>query len=230
MGHVLCQRSKHAFGCGAGFHLVSRAQGLWQGFDSAAWVSLIHCPCTQRLTFVAAVIRQKFAEMFAKIQAGQAFLEQVTYQMTKMNYSQQSDLLAGEIGLLKAYLTRNAGFCADQCVQILGGRGITKGELTSVTALLFRILMSASQAPWAVLLRDSSVLRSQFLPFVQILFQGLTFKLRFDALRKLFLSFQVFDQRLRLLKVGGAEEILNDLGVRQAMRKVRQETSWQRSD
>ncbi|KAI7937667.1 hypothetical protein MJO28_015214 [Puccinia striiformis f. sp. tritici] len=71
------------------------------------------------------VIRQKLAQMFAKCEATQSWLEGVTYQMTRMSYSQQSDLLAGPIGLLKAYSTRVAHEVADEAVQIFGGRGIS---------------------------------------------------------------------------------------------------------
>ena len=40
-----------------------------------------------------------------------------------MSYAEQSDLLAGQIGLLKMYCTRTGHDVADQAVQILGGRG-----------------------------------------------------------------------------------------------------------
>ena len=43
--------------------------------------------------------------MFSMIESGQAWLEQITYQMTKMDYKTQSDLLAGSIALLKMQLT-----------------------------------------------------------------------------------------------------------------------------
>ena len=49
--------------------------------------------------------------------------------MTKMNYAQQSDLLAGHIGLLKMELTRTEHLVADSCMQIWGGRGITRGGM-----------------------------------------------------------------------------------------------------
>jgi len=111
------------------------------------------------------VIRQKFGNLFARIEATQAFLEHVTYQMTKMNYGQQSDLLAGHIGVLKAYCTQTAGEAASECVQIMGGRGITKGAMGGGI---------------------ESFQRTQ----------------KFDAI------------------LGGAEEVLYDLGVKQAMRKM----------
>ncbi|GAA98980.1 uncharacterized protein L969DRAFT_64385 [Mixia osmundae IAM 14324] len=111
------------------------------------------------------VIRAKFASMFSQIEAGQSWLENITFQMCKLNYFQQADLLAGQIALLKRYLTRIAAECADQCVQIAGGRGITKGGMLGSVEAYMR-----------------------------------TYK--FDAV------------------LGGSEEILGDLGVRQAMRKM----------
>lgn len=111
------------------------------------------------------VIRQHLAEMIEMVEAEQAWLESIVYQMTFMNYKQQSDLLAGPIGLLKAYCTSNAGKISDKAVQIFGGRGITKSGLGREIENYQR-----------------------------------TFK--FDAI------------------LGGAEEVLRDLGVRQAMRKM----------
>jgi len=111
------------------------------------------------------VIRQKFAKMYALVESGQAWLEQITYQMTKMDYKTQSDLLAGPIGLLKMQLTRNLHDIADDAVQIFGGRGITR------TGMGIHV-------------------------------EGFQRTYKFDAL------------------LGGAEEILGDLFVRQAMRKM----------
>ncbi|CAD6568700.1 MAG: hypothetical protein CYPHOPRED_002813 [Cyphobasidiales sp. Tagirdzhanova-0007] len=111
------------------------------------------------------VIREKFAKMFSMIESGQAWLEQITYQMTKMDYKTQSDLLAGSIALLKMQLTRNLHDIADSAVHIFGGRGITKGGMGGRVELLQR-----------------------------------TYK--FDAI------------------LGGTEEVLGDLFVRQASRKM----------
>src|SRR5450432_1510391 len=54
------------------------------------------------------VIRQKLAKMISHCEANQAWLENITYQMTKMPYKQQSQRLAGPIGLLKMFATRSA--------------------------------------------------------------------------------------------------------------------------
>ncbi|KAL8281196.1 hypothetical protein RQP46_006554 [Phenoliferia psychrophenolica] len=111
------------------------------------------------------VIRQKFASMISRCEAGQSWLESITYQMSKMNYAEQSEHLAGPIALLKAYLTRCAHEIADEAVQIFGGRGVTKGGMGSLIELFHR-----------------------------------TYK--FDAI------------------LGGSEEILMDLGVKQAAKKM----------
>ncbi|GAA5911500.1 hypothetical protein JCM6882_000519 [Rhodosporidiobolus microsporus] len=51
-----------------------------------------------------AVVRAKLADMIAKVESLQAYLENITYQMCHMTYAQQADLLAGPIGLLKYFL------------------------------------------------------------------------------------------------------------------------------
>ncbi|CAG8957967.1 hypothetical protein HYFRA_00000310 [Hymenoscyphus fraxineus] len=110
-------------------------------------------------------IRQKLAKMIAHCEANQAWLENVTYQMTLMPYSQQATHLAGPIGLLKMFATRSAHEIADESVQIFGGRALTRTGMGSTIEMFHR-----------------------------------TYK--FDAI------------------LGGAEEILGDLGVRQAMKNM----------
>ncbi|CAN9124821.1 unnamed protein product [Alternaria alternata] len=108
-------------------------------------------------------IRQKLAKMISHVEANQAWLESIAYQMTHMSYAQQSKNLGGPIGLLKSYATRSAHEIADEAVNIFGGRGITQGGMGRVIEQFHR-----------------------------------TYK--FDAI------------------LGGTEEILGDLGVRQAMK------------
>ncbi|PVH74154.1 acyl-CoA dehydrogenase-like protein [Cadophora sp. DSE1049] len=111
------------------------------------------------------VIRQKLAKMIAHCEANQAWLENITYQMTLMPYKQQSTHLAGPIGLLKMFATRSAHEIADEAVQIFGGRALTQTGMGKTIEMFHR-----------------------------------TYK--FDAI------------------LGGAEEILGDLGVRQAVRNM----------
>lgn len=109
------------------------------------------------------VIRGKLAKMIALVEASQAWLESVTYQMSNMSYAQQAANLAGPIALLKTFVTRAAHEIADESVQIFGGRGLTKSGMGKVIEQFNR-----------------------------------TYK--FDSI------------------LGGAEEILADLAVRQAIR------------
>ncbi|KAM0786533.1 hypothetical protein ACM66B_001990 [Microbotryomycetes sp. NB124-2] len=112
-----------------------------------------------------AVIRQKLGKMIARVEGGQTWLEQITYQMCSMPYEQQSKHLAGPMALLKLYLSRSQGEICDEAVQIFGGRGITQGGMG--------VYIEQAQR---------------------------TFK--FDSI------------------LGGSEEVLADLGVRQASKQM----------
>ncbi|KAK3726089.1 hypothetical protein LTR37_000237 [Vermiconidia calcicola] len=109
------------------------------------------------------VIRQKLARMISLVEASQAWLEQITYQMNHMSYKDQAKNLSGPIGLLKTFATRSAHEIADDATNIFGGRGLTQTGMGNIVEMFHR-----------------------------------TYK--FDAI------------------LGGAEEVLADLGVRQAMR------------
>jgi alkylation response protein AidB-like acyl-CoA dehydrogenase len=71
-------------------------------------------------------IRAMLAEMIAATEACQTWCYEITHQMNKMSYAEQSEKLAGPIALLKYQCTRTANMVADKSVQIFGGRGITK--------------------------------------------------------------------------------------------------------
>ena len=107
----------------------------------------------------------RLANMISRTEANQAWLENITYQMTHMTYEQQSTVLGGPIALLKAFSTRQAHEIADEATNIFGGRGLTQSGMGRVVEMFHR-----------------------------------TYK--FDAI------------------LGGTEEILADLGVRQAMRNM----------
>ncbi|KAJ3343788.1 hypothetical protein HDU93_006705 [Gonapodya sp. JEL0774] len=111
------------------------------------------------------VIREKLGRMIANVEADGAWLEALTYQMSKMVYSQQAEHLAGPLGLLKYKVTRTANIVSDDAVQIFGGRAITRTGMGRVIELFQRFYK---------------------LPSVY----------------------------------GGSEEIMVDLGVRQAMKKM----------
>lgn len=110
-------------------------------------------------------ISYRLAKMIAHCEANQAWLENITYQMTLMPYKQQSTHLAGPIGLLKMFATRSAHEIADEAVQIFGGRGLTQTGMGRVIEMFNR-------------------------------------GYKFDAI------------------LGGAEEVLGDLGVRQALKNM----------
>ncbi|KAF2500720.1 acyl-CoA dehydrogenase family protein [Lophium mytilinum] len=124
--------------------------------------------CNQRIVFGKKLIeqpaiRQKLARMISHVEANQAWLEQIAYQMNNMSYAQQAKSLGGPIGLLKSYSTRSAHEIADDAVNIFGGRGLTQTGMGKVI-------------------------------------EGFHRGYKFDAI------------------LGGTEEILADLGVRQAMK------------
>ncbi|THH33221.1 hypothetical protein EUX98_g950 [Antrodiella citrinella] len=112
-----------------------------------------------------AVIRSKLAEMIARAESAQAWLENITHQMCNMSYKDQAQKLAGPIGLLKMYITRSAQETATDAVQIFGGRGITKTGMGRFIEHYHRTVP-------------------------------------YDAI------------------LGGAEDVLGDLGVRQAIRQM----------
>lgn len=72
------------------------------------------------------VIRNKLANMIAQVEAVHNWMENITYQMTKLSYNEQSKLLAGPLALLKLQSTRVAHYVADEACQIFGGRAVTK--------------------------------------------------------------------------------------------------------
>ena len=79
------------------------------------------------------VIRQKLARMIALVESNQAWLEQITHQMNNMTYQQQSSLLSGPIGLLKAFATRSAHEIADDATNIFGGRALTQSGMVRIS-------------------------------------------------------------------------------------------------
>ncbi|TPX62529.1 hypothetical protein PhCBS80983_g00251 [Powellomyces hirtus] len=109
------------------------------------------------------VIRAKLAHMISEVEAVHTWLESITYQMTKMNYTEASKKLGGPIALMKLRCTRVATRVSDEACQIFGGRAITKTGMGRVV-------------------------------------EGFQRTFKFAAI------------------LGGSEEIMADLGIRQAMR------------
>ncbi|KAH9483021.1 Acyl-CoA dehydrogenase apdG [Psilocybe cubensis] len=85
---------------------------------------------TQRIVFgkpltSQAVIRAKLATMISRVEACQNWYESITYQMNQMTYAQQSDKLAGPIGLLKQFISKAGRETAEDATQVFGGRALT---------------------------------------------------------------------------------------------------------
>ncbi|KAF8269135.1 acyl-CoA dehydrogenase [Lactarius quietus] len=112
-----------------------------------------------------AVVRAKLAQMIARVESAQNWLENVTHQMNNMSYAEQSDKIAGTIALLKQYVTSTARATAEDAAQMFGGRSVTQSGMGKLIENYHRT------SP-------------------------------FDAI------------------LGGAEDVMGDLGVRQALRKL----------
>eukprot|EP00668_Euglena_longa_P036424 GGOE01046817.1.p1 GENE.GGOE01046817.1~~GGOE01046817.1.p1 ORF type:complete len:534 (-),score=149.20 GGOE01046817.1:307-1878(-) len=111
------------------------------------------------------VIRQKLGAMVAQVEGVQNWLENITHQMQRMSYQDQTRLLAGPLALLKYQCTKVAEFVSSESCQIFGGRALTTSGMGRIVA-------------------------------------------RFRTAQK-------FGSIL-----GGSEEIMCDLGIRQAMRSM----------
>ncbi|KAJ3808061.1 acyl-CoA dehydrogenase/oxidase [Lentinula aff. lateritia] len=112
-----------------------------------------------------AVIRNKLGKMITRIEACQNWLEIVTHQMNNMTYNEMSSKMAGQIGLLKQFVSRCGRETAEDATQIFGGRALT---VTGMGKLVENYHRTSG----------------------------------FDAI------------------LAGAEDVLGDLGVRQAMKRM----------
>ena len=64
--------------------------------------------------------------MVGRVEAVHNWLENITYQMSKMPYMEQTMKLAGPLALLKQFSTRTSYEISDNACQIFGGRAITR--------------------------------------------------------------------------------------------------------
>ncbi|KIY61838.1 acyl-CoA dehydrogenase NM domain-like protein [Cylindrobasidium torrendii FP15055 ss-10] len=124
----------------------------------------------QRLVFgkalnSQAVIRHKLGQMISRIEACQNWVENITYQMNNMTYSEMASNLAGPIGLMKAFVSKAGRETAEDATMVFGGRALTQSGMGKYVENFHRT-------------------------------SG------YDAI------------------LGGTEDILNDLGVRQAIKKL----------
>eukprot|EP01062_Namystynia_karyoxenos_P014755 TRINITY_DN1532_c0_g1_i1.p1 TRINITY_DN1532_c0_g1~~TRINITY_DN1532_c0_g1_i1.p1 ORF type:complete len:557 (+),score=213.01 TRINITY_DN1532_c0_g1_i1:103-1671(+) len=82
-------------------------------------------------------VRQKLGMMIAGCEATEAWLEQLTYTMSKLSYQDQAKL-AGQHALLKVFATRQAWKVADESAQIFGGRALTKSGMGRKVEMFLR--------------------------------------------------------------------------------------------
>jgi alkylation response protein AidB-like acyl-CoA dehydrogenase len=72
------------------------------------------------------VVRHKFGLCGKKVEALQAWAEQVTYELDNLSEEEGNRLLGGVTALLKVEAGMTGKFVADECVKIMGGLGLTK--------------------------------------------------------------------------------------------------------
>jgi alkylation response protein AidB-like acyl-CoA dehydrogenase len=72
------------------------------------------------------VVRHKFGLCAKKVEALQAWTEQVTYELDQLSEEDGNRLLGGVTALLKVEAGMTGKFVADECVKIMGGLGLTK--------------------------------------------------------------------------------------------------------
>merc|ERR1719394_451913 len=84
------------------------------------------------------VIRHKIAEMGRMVEATQAWLENITFQMNTMSKDEQNARLGGHIALLKVQSSKTAEFCAREALQIFGGAGYTRTGMGEKVERIYR--------------------------------------------------------------------------------------------
>lgn len=90
------------------------------------------------------VIQHKMGEMGRGCEAMQAWLEQITYQLTTMSKEEQNLKLGGHIALLKVQATKLCEFCAREAMQIFGGAAYTRTGRGTKVERIYRELRPIS--------------------------------------------------------------------------------------
>ena len=83
-------------------------------------------------------IRFKISHMAKLVEATQAFLEFVTYQLVTTSHAEQQIKLGGPIALLKVQATTTFELCAREAAQIFGGLSYTRGGQGEKVERLYR--------------------------------------------------------------------------------------------
>ncbi|EEQ85764.2 uncharacterized protein BDCG_09033 [Blastomyces dermatitidis ER-3] len=82
------------------------------------------------------VVRYKFGIMAKEVEALQAWTEQIVYELDHLSYQDGNRQLGGVTALLKVKGGQVNKFVADNCVQIMGGLGLTKtGQGSRIEAI-----------------------------------------------------------------------------------------------
>lgn len=84
------------------------------------------------------VIRHKIGHMSRHIEASQNWVENITYQLTKMSHQEAAVRLGGPIALFKAQTTTTFELCARDAAQIFGGLAYTRGGQGEKVERLYR--------------------------------------------------------------------------------------------
>ncbi|KAI9331082.1 acyl-CoA dehydrogenase/oxidase [Obelidium mucronatum] len=91
-----------------------------------------------KILFEHAVIRNKLAHMLRQIEATQAWVEFIVYQVTQMSKEDALSKLGGPTALLKAQCSQVLEYCAREASQILGGVSYTKGGIGEKVERIYR--------------------------------------------------------------------------------------------
>ncbi|KAJ3293821.1 hypothetical protein HDU79_011850 [Rhizoclosmatium sp. JEL0117] len=91
-----------------------------------------------KILFEHGVIRNKLGHMLRQIEATQAWVEFICYQLTQMSKEDALHKMGGPTALLKAQTTQVLEYCAREASQILGGVSYTKGGLGEKVERIYR--------------------------------------------------------------------------------------------
>jgi alkylation response protein AidB-like acyl-CoA dehydrogenase len=80
--------------------------------------------------------------MARQVEASQAWLESIVYQLSLMSPTEAAIKLSGPIALLKAQSTITFEYCAREASQILGGIAYTKGGVGERVERMYRDVRS----------------------------------------------------------------------------------------
>jgi len=106
--------------------LVNNLLGMARGAVADAFMWAAQRKAFGKPLMEQAVIRHKLANSAAALESVCSFMDAVTYDMNHSEHGPLSDRMGGQIALLKYQATRTCWMIADDTVQIMGGRGITR--------------------------------------------------------------------------------------------------------